>query len=293
MTLLLEQSIVIVCGSSGSMNQILAELDGCDLDGVVVCVEGAAKKLWQHSRGDVSILACDLPKAISDAQTLITGTGWGDLEHIARKVGLQQGVYSIALLDHWTSYLERFVRDGELILPDEIWVVDEYACAMARSIFPNCTVTLRPDYYALQQMRGIAPLPDWPEGDLLYLLEPMGSNWERDDLGENQALMFFFEQLPKLCLPASTVIRLRPHPSESPGKYEKFLSKKWSHQVRLDTQGLASSLSDARWVVGCQTYAMTLALSAGRTVYCSLPPWAPACQLPHNGILFIKDFSAF
>jgi hypothetical protein len=39
----------------------------------------------------------------------------------------ENGLYSIAFIDHWVTFLLRFEKQGKLILPDEIWVIDEVA----------------------------------------------------------------------------------------------------------------------------------------------------------------------
>jgi len=284
----LSTPVGIVCHDAGGTNQILALLRHTNFVSVSAYVEGPAKKLWDEAFPD-SYIYNNLSELLAKSGTLITGTGWAsNLEHIARVEAKAKGIYSIAVLDHWVNYEDRFVREKELVLPDELWVVDEYALRMARNIFPSLKITLIPDFYADQQVKMIASVA--AANELLYLLEPMRSDWGRDELGEFQALRYFFERLPQLSLPAKTVIRLRPHPSDSPGKYDLFLGEFSSYLILLDTENLIKSLSRARWVVGCQTYAMTLALKIKRTVYCSLPPWAPACKLPHDGLIHIKEF---
>ena len=49
---------------------------------------------------------------------------------------------NISVLDHWVNYKERFIRGGELILPDEIWVCDNHALALAKKAFPGARVSL-------------------------------------------------------------------------------------------------------------------------------------------------------
>ncbi len=286
-----EKTLAVVCHDAGGACQIAAQLSRAEYDKVNcrILTEGPATAIFHEAFSNRNF-AQSIPDALSGVQLLITGTGWAsNLEHHARGAAKRSGIYSIAVLDHWTNYAERFVRDGEKVLPDEIWVVDEYAWRLAKEIFPSLKITLRHDYYADQQARRIAPLSETVKGELLYLLEPMRSDWGRGELGEFQALRYFLEHLPRLALPADTVIRLRPHPSEPPGKYDVFLAAPSHHQALLDTGGLTEALSRARWVVGCQTYAMTLALKADRKVYCSLPPWAPACKLPHKGLIYIKE----
>jgi hypothetical protein len=285
----LAMPVGIVCHDAGGANQILAMVCAANLCGISVYMEGPAKILWDaaFSGGHSSSNLSDL---LANAKTLVTGTGWAsNLEHEARVQARDRGIYSIAVLDHWTNYAERFDRDSVEVLPDEIWVVDECALRLARKIFPSVKIMLFPDCYADQQARRIAPLSAVVKNELLYLLEPMRSGWGHDELGEFQALHYFFENLKQLALPEDTVIRLRPHPSDPAGKYDGFLAVPHQHQVLMDSGDLTEALSRARWVAGCQTYAMTLALKAGRIVYCSLPPWAPACKLPHKGLIHIKD----
>ena len=193
------------------------------------------------------------------------------------------------MLDHWSDYLGRFVRDGETILPDEFWVVDEFALNLSRYIFPEAKIILKSDYYAEQQIREITPISEVTANELLYVMEPMRSDWGRCSAGEFQALRYFLKHLPELDIPKNTLIRLRPHPSDPPGKYEEFLNYKDGQGIIIDDGDFTKSLSRARWVAGCQTYAMTIALKTERKVFCSLPPWAPACNLPHSGLLHVKD----
>jgi len=42
-------------------------------------------------------------------------------------------------------------------------------------------------------------------------------------------------------------------------------------------------------VVGCESFALVVALAAGRRVCSTLPPWAPPCRLPQPGIVRLAD----
>ena len=79
---------------------------------------------------------------------LISGTGWqSDLEHRARLLAHQLGIPSIAVLDHWSNYCERFRREGVEVLPDALWVADEEAAALATAAFPNVPVVQLPNHW--------------------------------------------------------------------------------------------------------------------------------------------------
>lgn len=279
----------IVCHDAGGANQILAMCGEPGLAGALGYMEGPARDLWRQTFPGRE-LAGSLAELLSRIGTLVSGTGWAsDLEYDAREFARRHGIRSIAVLDHWTNYRERFERRGCVILPDEVWVVDEYALDIARQSFPGLAIRLRRDRYAEQAAARIDPVSADQANELVYLLEPARSDWGRGEAGEFQALRYFLDILPQLGLPSDMAIRLRPHPSDPPGKYGTFIGDQGQWRILLDRGDLTQSLSRARWVAGCQTYALTLALKAGRTVYCSLPPWAPACVLPHAGLVHLKD----
>ncbi len=284
--------ISVVCHDAGAANHIVAWLqaDG-KVDHVQPYMAGPAKKIWIEAFPDKR-MACSVTEALSGAQSLLSGTGWAsDLEHEARCSAHQSDLKSVAMIDHWVNYENRFIRDGDRLLPDEIWVVDEYAHAIARQTFPGCQVRLKEDVYSRQLLAAVPPVSEVRSHELLYILEPMRSDWGRGDQGEFQALDYMLANLPLLQLPEDTVIKLRPHPSDRPGKYNDYLARQCGHRIELDLGGLMESLSSAKWVAGCESFALTLALQAGRTVFCTLPPWAPACRLPHAGLILLKNLT--
>lgn len=252
-------------------------------------MEGPAKSLWQR-RFSALPLYPDLHRAISDADVLLSSTGWAsDLEHEARILAGKKGIYSIAVLDHWVNYKMRFVRGDVTIYPDELWVVDAEAYAIARSTFPTMKILEIPNFY-LQEQIALLPSPSRNSPQLLYVLEPARNDWGRDRQGEFQALDYFVQNLDRLNLPAGTVINVRPHPSDPVGKYDSWIGEHEHRHVVLDNSpDMNTALARAAWVAGCETYALVLALAAGRHAYCTLPPWAPPCRLPQQGIIHLKD----
>ena len=288
---LLTPPVGIVCHDAGGANQILAMCAADDFSDAKAYFEGPALVSWSKSPAVVSLTA-SLEALLPASKTLITGTGWASsLEHNARIAARKLGIRSIAVLDHWTNYRERFIRDDSEILPDELWVVDDYAMKIAHRTFPALPIRRREDRYAEEETRRILPVSAIDGNELLYLLEPARSDWGGSESGEYQALRYFIACLPQLGLPTDTTIRLRPHPSDPPGKYDAFYDAGDTWQVLPSVGNLTEALSKAIWVAGCQTYALTLALKAGRTVYCSLPPWAPSCMLPHAGLIHLKDIA--
>ena len=100
-------------------------------------------------------------------------------------------------------------------------------------------------------------------------------------------------QLAALALPQPVRLRLRPHPSDPAGKYDAWLRANAALQPQLDaTSTLEESLAWSGTVAGCQTYAMVVALAAGRRVVCTIPPGRPACALPQAGIVCLAQLDA-
>lgn len=280
--------IAVVAHDAGAANHLLAWL-GKDTP-VQASFHGPALALWQRSGRAGGQLTVE--QALHGCRTLVTGTGWAtDIEHEARRRARELGIHSIAVIDHWTNYRARFERAGELVLPDEIWVSDRHALDLARAAFPGLPVRQQPNAYLAGLAAAIAPCPQAPH--LLYVLEPIRDAWGTAD-GEFAALDYFAAQLRRNDPGPDAVIRLRPHPSDPPGKYGHWIARQHDSRIGLDpAAGLDESLSWARTVVGCQTYAMVVALAAGRRVLCSIPPWAPPCVLPYPEIVPLFGVSFF
>lgn len=284
----LPSPLAVVCHDAGAANLVAAWLPAIAAHNTRLCMHGPAAMLLQ--RGLPGQGVGDLRAALDGAACVLTGTGWAsDLEHDARVLAQRTSIQSIAVVDHWVNYRERFERHGRQALPDTIWVADEQALALARQCFPGVQLVQQPNTYLAQLVARVAPLP--PEGDLLVLLEPMRDNWGRGTPGEFQALDYLVEYMDRLDLPSGTRLRLRPHPSEAPGKYDDWLRLHGKLASLDQAASLEQALSPARWTAGCQTAALVAAMAAGRTAICTLPPWAPPCRLPQPGLLHLRQLA--
>ena len=286
----LPDDAVVVCHDAGAANIIVAGLAQVGINPTWrVLMRGPAATIWSHATGTTSD-ARDLDDLLQDASLLLTGTGWSSsLEHDARVKGATRSIPSVALVDHWVNYPQRFVRDGTTQLPDELWVSDEDAQAIAQREFDQVALRLVPNRYLASQVDEIGPLSEASASEVLYVAEPVRDDWAGSTPGEFQALDYFASRFDTLAVPRDAVVRLRPHPSDPPGKYDD-----WAHRTPLsvvidDSPTLAEAMAHARWVVGTESAAMVVALAAGRTVWCSLPPWAPPCRLPQQGIIKLAD----
>lgn len=261
---------------------------------VTVCLADPALSLWLRAFPDSEI--SNLSSSLSDVKLLISGTGWqSNLEHDARKLARSLGIKSVAVIDHWTNYRDRFIRDDEEVLPDEIWVTDEYAKKLAENYFPDLRIVQLPNLYLENIVAEVRfqeeSVLKSTDTRLLYVLEPIRQVWGNgDQLGEFQALDFFTKNINLLGFGENLSIKLRPHPSDPIGKYDQWIESQRNLDVSLDnSRTLAEAIAWSNIVVGCQTYAMVIALAAGRKVICSIPPRVATCILPQSEIIKLAD----
>lgn len=173
-----------------------------------------------------------------------------------------------------------------MVLPDEIWVGDEDALAIARRHFPEELLRFEPNPYFEdigEELRRI-PRPAASAGlRVLYVSEPVAEHY-RDELGydEFEALSYC---LGKLAARRDAVVRLRLHPAERADKYRALLERFERPAVHISSgTSLVEDCAWADWVVGCESMAMVIGLLAGRAVYTSIPPRARPCVLPQKEI---------
>jgi hypothetical protein len=284
----LPDDTAVVCHDAGAANVIIAGLKQLPQRTWRACMQGPAARAWEWAFGKMA--PCQTTQAaLAGARFLLSGTGWAcELEYEARVLARQAGIKSVALLDHWVNYPQRFERQGKIVMPDEIWVTDDDALRLARECFPGQALRLVPNWYLKQQLALLAQSDKADRAEFLYLAEPARSNWGRGTPGEFQALDYFAGKLPLLDLPQDVYIRLRPHPSDPPGKYDFWMQDHPELPLELDnSSSMSIALGRAKWVAGCESYGLALALAAGCRVFCTLPPWAPPCRLPQAGLIHL------
>lgn len=298
----LPSPLALACHDAGAANLVFSWMsaDAASQPDVAsnwrLLAEGPAAKLLTDYGLPRVCLCQSIDELLEGAQALVAGTGWsGSLEYDSIRMARKLGIRSIAVIDHWINYRARFQRDGVEILPDEIWVSDADARKLADSEFKDIKITQMPNRYLENIVRKVRMYEraNNAGNKLLYLLEPIRDAWGDDVVsGEFAALDFFVKNIDALGLGESPIIRLRPHPSDPAGKYDQWIGEQKDRNLVLDNAPtLAESIAWSNAVVGCQTYAMVVALSAGKKVFSSIPPWAPPCVLPQEGIIKISEIA--
>ncbi|MDP1604347.1 MAG: hypothetical protein Q8M03_13910 [Legionella sp.] len=282
----------VVAHDAGAANHIISWLRTglIDSKSAFFCFAGPAEvialaffpELQNHSLDD----------ALNNASILISGTGWQtELEHNARILARANNLKTVGVIDHWVNYQARFIRNNAEILPDEIWVVDDYAKKIAETSFPTTAIIKQPNDYLTFELQTIKSFTKSRTGftRVLFLMEPIREKWgSTTTLGEIQAFNYFIRHVNVLNLSNMELV-IKPHPSDNIGKYQSLINTHRALAIKIDDEStLAELLGWADIVVGCQTYAMAIATAAGKTVVSTLPPQASPCVLPHQEIIHLS-----
>lgn len=259
---------------------------------------GPAMKVFASKLGSVSSLM--LEDAIEQADGVLCGTSWqSDLEWQAIALSRKVGKRSIAFLDHWVNYQERFVRSGVQHLPDEIWVGDVHAEVLASAEFPSIPIRLVPNPHFADIRSLVANLKaasnfsihsNLQDRKALFVCENISDHAQMQHgdprywgYTEFDAIEYFFANIKALQTHISAVT-IRPHPSDPAGKYDSVIDK-YPELARLSSgQSLLEDIAAADVVVGCESMALVIAVQCGRRVVSCIPLQQIALKLPFSEI---------
>jgi len=286
------EHVAVVGHDAGGAEILSSWLNRADCSCSVVAA-GPAAAIFMRKCPNAKYLSLD--EALDKCDWVLCGTGWqSSFEREAIGLGRARGKKTVAFLDHWVNYRERFQEFGQSVLPDEIWVGDEDAERIARPLFPQIPVVLQVNPYVedllVEIARMTASQPCQSATSVLYVCEPVAEhalvqygNERHWGYTEHDALRFFLEKID--CLGQKiNAITIRPHPSERAAKYQwardvTNLPIKFGGQQTLLEETIASDI-----VVGCESMAMVVGLLAGKRVISTIPPGGRPCQLPQGGI---------
>ncbi len=255
---------------------------------------GPALKIFERRLGTVKLAS--LEDALAHCDWLLCGTGWqSEWEWRAFKLGREACKRTVAFLDHWVNYRERFVRNGEEQLPDEVWVGDSMAEALARACFTAMRVTVVPNPFFEDLKREVSAMhrPRATQADgrsVLFICENICDGalrvyGDKHYFGytEHDAIRHFLSNLDRLGEPVLRVV-MRPHPSDPPNKYDWVREEYGPLIVQGGDKPLLEEIADSDIVAGCASMAMVVGVLAQRRVICCIPPGGKPCPLPHPEI---------
>lgn len=268
-------------------------------DEVSFALAGPARKVFERKLGAVDVLPLD--QALAGAARVLTGTGWqSTLELDAIALARTRCQPSVSFLDHWVNYRERFSRGAAIVLPDELWVGDAPALALAREALPEVPARRVDNPYFADIRDQAARAPQRvarPDGALalLYVCEPIADHAAKQwgnprhwGYTEHDALRYCLRQLDRLRRPIERIV-VRRHPSEAADKYLEVAGE---FDLPLWFGGIDSLIAEVAAcdvVVGCNSMAMVIGLLAGKRVLSTIPPGGGPCKLPQPEIELLRE----
>lgn len=290
--------LLVVAHDAGGAELVSSWVRRQGMTHVHLVAEGPARDTFKRKLPNNAVSPrSELPRLVRASKFVLTGTSWGgDLENLAIKEAAASKVRSAAFIDHWVNYPQRFMHDGENVLPNEIWVGDEYALPKAEREFPPGLLRFEPNPYFADIHDEFASLPSQErpshnELRILYVAEPISEHYAmpanrhlHPGYDEYAALEHFLQQL-SFVKAHSINIRFRLHPSEINTKYASVLSALCRFELHYSAgTSLLEDCAWARWVVGCESMAMVVGLIARKLVFTCIPPGGRNCQLPQAAI---------
>jgi len=239
-------------GGANALAPVIALLRKDTSRSVLACAYRQAFDLWRERGLDPQpqeVWQQRLPALVAGAALLLTATSVNgiDLERTAIALARHADVPSLTVLDYWSNYTQRFTdsdREGALVLPDRIAVMDELARQDMLAVgFPDATlvVTGQPAFDALPGAR-VAFTPQ-RRADLrrelgvgkdqllaLYVSQPFADIHGSRDAAK-AALGYTEDEVLALCRHAlatlarkrnfDCVLAIRPHPREPDEKFSE------------------------------------------------------------------------
>jgi hypothetical protein len=278
----------IVSYDAGGAEVVSSYVKRNDVD-CMYCLSGPAVEIFNKKLGVIT--TSSLEKCLAECDWLLCGTGASEHEWRAITAAKEIGKRVIVFLDHWTAYKDRFIKNGKMTLPDEIWVGDTFAKKIGHKAFPGLSIKLVPNPYWADINDGLNLLSTKARSSyvgikILYVCEPTWS--DPNDLRwpgytDHEALRYFLECISEGNEVIKT-IAIRPHPSEPRDKYAWVLEYSRTKVTITDKGDLLKEIVENDWIVGRSSMALVIGLIAGKKVVSCIPPGGERCSLPYKEI---------
>jgi hypothetical protein len=257
-----------------------------------------AKKL-EHFWCEITPLKSDIEAKLSSfaPSIILYGTGWQNhLEYHFLAYAKAHHITSIAFLDHWTNYRERFgypEKNWEHNLPSFIAAHDQTSFDKAQSFgLPN-VIAIKNYALATQLKEAQNVLGKIQERDtLLFLSEPTAKVATRS-FGDAYAWGFTEKEVFEDILTCKEKfgcknILIRLHPSDTPECYHAIdPNATFSHATLLE------DITRAKVVIGIDTIALYTAYLLGKKVISYIPSNQRECCVPLPKTNQLKSFENF
>ena len=209
----------------------------------------------------------------AETSILFSSTGNTNFEYSSLSFARQLGARVFVILDHWVNYTERFERKGEVVSPDLILVVDEFAFDIAKREFPMTEIVLATNYFLENAKRDFFDFGETViEYDYVFMCESRSKDSTNKLVSESdnlQGIEYFFDYLNSIGENNSRIL-VRPHPSDLDKDYMSIVPKSFPGVTISSKQSLPEVLRISSVIVGCNSMALVIADAVGKTVFTAI-----------------------
>ena len=221
---------------------------------------------------------------------VLYGTGWLNFGSIINTNAKIYDFKTIALVDHWTSYHERFDKK---FFPDAILVMDDIAYQKARKTFKSKSKILKIKNYYLDEIKSdFFSRKKNKKNHIVFLSEPEVANKDNKNIFEYTLLEDILKMFDRV------IIRL--HPKELKNKYLDIISnfpKKKIVIVDPYKETLGKTLSKSKLSIGFQSTALYFSYLLGINTISILTNKSLMKNIPLpkkyilNNLKYLKNFN--
>ena len=253
------KKIIMLANDPGGLDVILPVanmLNNNDDMSVKVMLTGSAATIQSQYKYEneevIKHLECEINKR--SEFLLVTGTSWNStIELDAIGVCKKNGIKTIAILDYWSNYSERFIKNGEYVFPDYYFVMDKLAFDEAEKNGVNSSImriigTPGLDKYIQKNIK---------EKKVLFLSQPLSELYKDNNDGYTE--FDAFEDVLHVCKELNISAYIKFHPKES-----REMMKLYSH---ISVEGKIEDIEqDYDVIIGMTTMGLLQCFLRGKSI---------------------------
>ncbi|MDD5157858.1 hypothetical protein [Sulfurimonas sp.] len=221
---------------------------------------------------------------------VLVGTSWQNRTHLEFiKVAKTLHIPSVAMLEHWVNYRERFGypdKNYRKNISDFITVNDIYGYEMADDLGFANIIKLR-FYNLLDDIEIFENTQIKEQNSLLFISEPTKKVALNSYGNENYWGFDEFEVYEEICenmeLFGTNELNIRLHPSDEIGKYDYLTSRYKNIKIEIENPyetALISSLCKNKIIIGIDGFVLFEAMLLGKLSLSLMPPSKRECVVP-------------
>ena len=206
-----------------------------------------------------------------NSDIILYGTGWQvDFNQIVKDICKKYTIKSIGLIDHWTSYPQRFIAHA---LPDFIMVMDDKAYHLAQTTFKDNTHILQNKNYFLEYIQHTFSSLKKNLSFTVFISEPT-STIAQNNFQDQNAYGFTEYSVVKTLINKFDNLIIRLHPADKEDKYNSIIEENPNKNIQVIKpyeEELIHTLSKSKLTVGFDGMALYISYILGLNTVAFMP----------------------